>query len=37
VVCTKELNKDSDVFLVDHAWTFRYEDALNTLNANPAL
>jgi tubulin--tyrosine ligase-like protein 12 len=37
VVCSKELEKDSDVFLVDHAWTFRYEEAYNTLNANPAL
>jgi tubulin--tyrosine ligase-like protein 12 len=37
VVCTKELDAESDVFLVDHAWTFRFEDAYNTLNTNPAL
>ena len=25
------------MFLVDHAWTFKYEDALETLSNNPAL
>ena len=28
---------ESDVFLIDHAWTFRFQDAVNTLKQNPAL
>lgn len=33
----KEIKKESDVYLIDHAWTFRYEDAPQTLLANEAL
>lgn len=35
--CTKDLAANSEVFLIDHAWTFRFQDALDTLKANPAL
>ncbi|KAI3443556.1 hypothetical protein Pfo_000221 [Paulownia fortunei] len=31
------LGKDSDVFLVDHAWTFRLSDAYNQLQEVPGL
>ena len=27
----KALQKHSDVFIVDHAWSFRFQDASNTL------
>ena len=37
MVSTKALQKDSDVFLIDHAWSFRFQDAFQTLYANPAL
>ena len=37
VVAQKELKAESNVFLVDHAWTFKYEDAYKTLHANEAL
>jgi len=37
LMCTKKLDKDSEVFLIDHAWTFKYEDAINTLKSNSAL
>ena len=37
LMCTKNLPANSNVFLVDHAWTFRYQDALDTLKANTAL
>ena len=31
LMCTKELASESDVFLIDHAWTFRFQDAVDTL------
>ena len=34
LMCTKNLAKESEVFLIDHAWTFRYQDALKTLSEN---
>lgn len=37
LMATKPLNANSDVFLIDHAWTFRFQDALDTLKENPAL
>ena len=37
LICTKPLLKESEVFLIDHAWTFNYRDAINTLKSNPAL
>jgi tubulin--tyrosine ligase-like protein 12 len=36
-MATKALQKDSDVFLVDHAWSFRFQDAASTLLANEKL
>ena len=36
-MCTVEMPKESNVFLIDHAWTFRYQDAFDTLKQNPAL
>ena len=37
MMCIKEMKAESDVFLVDHAWTFRYQDAYSTLSSNQAL
>ena len=37
VVCIKEIKAASDVFMVDHAWTFKIEDALDTLKNNSKL
>jgi tubulin--tyrosine ligase-like protein 12 len=37
VVCTKEIKANAEVFMVDHAWTFKYEDALATLKENSKL
>ena len=37
LMANKDIKKDSDVYLIDHAWTFRYEDASQTLLANEAL
>ena len=37
LMATKMLAANSNVFLVDHAWTFRFQDALDTLKQNPAL
>lgn len=37
LMCTKDMAANSNVFLVDHAWTFRYQDAVDTLKENPAL
>ena len=31
------MEKDCEVFLVDHAWTFKFQDAFTTLNTNQAL
>ena len=28
LICNKPLEKESDVFLVDHAWTFSFQDAV---------
>ena len=32
-----KIEKESEVFLVDHAWTFRYQDAIETLKQQPQL
>ena len=37
LMATKNLAKDSDVYLIDHAWTFHYQNALSTLLENPQL
>jgi len=37
LMATKNIAANSDVFLIDHAWTFRFQDALDTLKENPAL
>ncbi|KAJ0987501.1 hypothetical protein J5N97_005857 [Dioscorea zingiberensis] len=37
VFTAQSLAKESDVFLVDHAWTFRLPDALKQLNEVPGL
>jgi tubulin--tyrosine ligase-like protein 12 len=37
LMCTKDLAKESDVYLIDHAWTFQYNHALPTLLQNEAL
>ena len=37
LMAIKPLASKSDVFLIDHAWTFRYQDAFDTLVKNPAL
>ena len=37
LMCTKNLPANSDVFLIDHAWTFRFQDAIDTLKENPGL
>jgi len=31
LMCTKNLAKDSEVYLIDHAWTFMYNSALGVL------
>ena len=31
LMANKAIAKNSNVFLVDHAWTFRFQDALDTL------
>lgn len=37
LMCTKDMPANSDVFLVDHAWTFRFQDAIDTLKKNEPL
>jgi hypothetical protein len=37
LMMTKNLEKNSDIFLFDHAWSFRYQDAFDTLISNPSL
>jgi hypothetical protein len=37
LMSTKPMEKDCEVFLVDHAWTFKFQDAFTTLNTNQAL
>ena len=37
LMAIKALPKESDVFLIDHAWTFQHQDAFDTLIKNPAL
>lgn len=36
-MATKDMKKESDVYLIDHAWTFQYNDAYNTLLQNEKL
>lgn len=36
-MATKPMAAHSDVFLIDHAWTFQYQQALDTLMGSPAL
>ena len=36
-MATKNIAANSDVFLIDHAWTFIFKDAIDTLKQNPAL
>ena len=31
LMCTVDMPAESNVFLIDHAWTFRYQDAYDTL------
>jgi peroxiredoxin family protein len=33
----EELKKEEDVYLIDHAWTFKYRDAEKTLRENEKL
>ena len=37
LMCTKALEKDENVFLIDHAWTYIHQQALSTLMENPVL
>ena len=37
LMCTKALAKESEVYLIDHAWTFRFQDAIDTLKSHPQL
>lgn len=37
VLSAESLEKESDVFLIDHAWTFRLQDALKQLKEVPGL
>jgi tubulin--tyrosine ligase-like protein 12 len=37
LMAIKPLPTESDVFLIDHAWTFSYQDAFDTLIKNPSL
>lgn len=37
VSSTSKMEKEEDVFLVDHAWTFKYYDAYNMLKENKKL
>ena len=37
LMSTKNIAEASDVFLVDHAWTFRFQDAVDTLKENQTL
>ena len=37
LMCMKPLAKESEVFLIDHAWTFRFQDAIDTLKSHPQL
>ena len=38
LVCSaKELKKNEDVYLIDHAWTFKYRDAEKNLRDNDKL
>ena len=36
-MATKTLQKNQDVFLIDHAWSFRFQDAIDVLAAKPGL
>ena len=31
LMCTQNMAANSEVYLVDHAWTFRFQDAVDTL------
>ena len=37
LMCTQNMAANSEVYLVDHAWTFRFQDAVDTLKSNPNL
>lgn len=37
LMATKALQKESDVYLIDHAWSFTYQDAAETLLQNETL
>ena len=37
LIVTKQVEANCDVYLIDHAWTFNYQDAAKTLLANPNL
>ncbi len=36
-MATKALQKHQDVFLIDHAWSFQFKDAIDVLAAKPGL
>jgi hypothetical protein len=37
LVAVDSIKADEDVFLIDHAWTFKYRDAEKTLRENATL
>ena len=37
LMCTKPMAKQSEIFLIDHAWTFSYQEALHQLVQDPVL
>ena len=37
LMSTKQMDKESDVFLIDHMWSFRFQDMADTLKLNPSL